>query len=78
VFPVAIPTLVQKQGSQTGQGIAGGQAPLHPTDLLAFGDEQVIGFFDMTAANMAWICRRFLAFPIALSRLPGSTSWSAE
>ena len=51
-LPVQIPTVVELQRPQGGQGIAGLFAPVHTLMFLSAGDQQVIAFFDMGAANV--------------------------
>ena len=55
IIPVTSPTVVQGQGAERGQAIAGRQTPLHATPLLPSSDQQVIGFFGMGTANEALV-----------------------
>ena len=51
-LPVQIPTAIEHQGTQSGQCVAGLFAPMHPLMLLSSGHNQVVAFFDVSAADV--------------------------
>jgi hypothetical protein len=51
-LPVQIPTAIEHQGTQSGQCVASLFAPMHPLMLLSSGYNQVVAFFDVSAADV--------------------------
>ena len=51
-LPVQIPTVVEHQRPQGSQRIAGLFAPVHALMFLSAGDNQVVAFFDVGAADV--------------------------
>lgn len=49
---VQIPTAIEQEGTQSGQCVAGLFAPLHTVMLLSSGHNQVVAFFDVSAADV--------------------------
>src|SRR5215210_3304952 len=51
-LPVQIPTAIEHESTQSGQCVAGLFAPMHPLMLLSSGHNQVVAFFDVSAADV--------------------------
>ena len=51
-LPVQIPTAIEHESTQSGQCVAGLSAPMHPLMLLSSGHNQVVAFFDVSAADV--------------------------
>jgi hypothetical protein len=51
-LPVQVPTAVEHEGLQGSQGIAGLFVPVHALMFLSAGDDQVVAFFDVSAADV--------------------------
>jgi hypothetical protein len=51
-LPVQIPTALEHEGTQSSRCVAGLFAPMHTLMLLSSGPNQVVAFFDVSAADV--------------------------
>ena len=50
--PIQVPALIEHQGFEGSKAIAGVKTPVHPLMFLPTGNNEIIGLFDVSTADI--------------------------